>query len=225
MSKQETLICEERADAGSPAAKRLRAKGRVPAVLYGAKVEPTKLHLEQKEISRLLNHAAGESLLVDLEIRSEKGKAAKHTALIQQVQHHPVSGNILHLDFHAISMTEKLTAEIPLQPVGEAVGVKNQGGILEQGVRSLEVECLPKDLPDLIEVDISALEVGGSIHIGGIKLPEGVTTTADPEVTAFIVSPPRVQEEEETAAEEAAEPELIGKKDEDEAGEEKKEAS
>lgn len=218
MSKQEILHAEERGDAGRSAAKKLRGEGRVPAILYGTKTKATSLTISEKEISLLLGHAAGESLLVDLEIKGTDGGSRKETALIQEVQHHPVKGKILHVDFHAVSMTETLRTEVPLEPVGEAEGVKNQGGVLEQGLRSLEIECLPRDLPDLIEFDISALKIGDSIHIGQLQMPKGVKAVGDPEILVAMVSAPRVQEEESTSEDEApTEPEVIREKPSEEA--------
>ena len=107
-------------------------------------------------------------------LRSRDGK--NRLALVQEVQHSPVGGDVLHIDFHAVSMDEKIEAEVPLEPIGIANGVKNFGGLLEQNVRALAIECLPKDLPDKITVDVSALNIGDSIHVRDIALPEGVRT-------------------------------------------------
>ena len=128
----------------------------------------------------------------------------------------------LHIDFHAVSMDEKIDAEVPLEPVGIPNGVKNFGGLLEQNVRALTIECLPKDLPDKLTVDVSALNIGDSIHVRDIALPEGVRTKIQPDLTVFSVLAPTVEEEPvaEVAAEGAAAgPEVIReKKEEPEAG-------
>src|SRR5690606_7872170 len=116
--------------------------------------------IDRKSIEGILAHAVGENLLVDLEIKEEKGGTLNRLAIIQEVQHHPLCGDILHVDFHAVSVDELLHTEVPVEPVGEAAGVKTHGGILEQMLRSLEIECLPKDLPEIFRVDVSNLNVG-----------------------------------------------------------------
>src|SRR5260370_2671119 len=115
----------------------------------------------------MMSHASGENILVELEVAGEK---SSRTALVQEVQHSPVGGDIRHVDFHAISMDETIQAEVPLEPIGTANGVKNFGGLLEQSLRALAIECLPRDLPDRIPVDISHLNLRNSIHLPYIPL-------------------------------------------------------
>ena len=134
------------------------------------------------------------------------------TALVQEVQHAPVGNNVLHIDFHAVSMDETLEAEVPLEPMGVANGVKNFGGLLEQNLRALAIECLPRDLPDRIVVDVSALNIGDSIHVRDLQLPPGVTTRVQLDLTAFSVLAPAVEEEPVAAVATAAEPEVITEK-------------
>jgi large subunit ribosomal protein L25 len=152
--------------------------------------------------------------LVELEIVGEK---SSRTALVQEVQHSPVGGEIRHLDFHAISMDETIQAEVPLDPIGTANGVKNFGGLLEQSLRALAIECLPRDLPDRITVDVSALNIGDSIHVRDIQLPSGVTAKVPLDLTAFSVLAPVVEEEPVVAVAEAAAagPEVITEKKEE----------
>src|SRR2546421_2898839 len=134
-------------------------------------------------------------------------------AMIQEIQHSPVGGDVLHVDFHAVSMDEKIEADVPLEATGIANGVKNFGGLLEQSLRFLAVECLPRDLPDKITVDVSALNIGDSIHVRDIKLPDGVTAKTPVDLTAFSVLAPVVEEEPVAAvAETAAGPEGIKEK-------------
>ena len=116
-------------------ARNLRASGRVPAVIYGGKAEPKILELNAKEIGDLLHHSISENLLVDLAIEKETG--AKRLALVQEIQHHPLSGQILHVDFHEVSPTEKVTVMVPVETTGEAAGVKNDGGVLEHALFKL----------------------------------------------------------------------------------------
>ena len=168
--------------------------------------------MNRREINTLLSHAIGENILVDLEI-NDSGKTVNRLALIQEIQHNPLGGAVLHIDFHAVSQNEILHANIPVETTGEAVGVRSYGGILEQNMRSLEVACLPKDLPEIITVDVSGLNIGDSIHIKHIMLPAGVTATADGELTVFHVAAPTVEEEKPAAAAEAAAgPEVIKEK-------------
>src|SRR5437773_1044300 len=215
MAKQVKLTAERRTAIGRAAVRKLKASGSVPAVMYGSKDKPEALQVSKRDINALLSHAAGENILVELEIA---GKS--RLALVQEVQHAPLGGAVLHVDFHAVSQDEVIQADVPLEPVGTANGVKNMGGLLEQNLRSLAIECLPRDLPDVIRVDVSALDIGDSIHVREIQLPSGVTTRIQLDLTAFSVLAPTVEEEPVAAvAEVAAGPEVIReKKEEPEAG-------
>lgn len=209
MAKQLKLSAQVRSGVGRPAVRKLKAAGFIPANIYGAGEAPVNLQLAQRAVENLLSHAAGENLLVDLEIDND-GQKTSRLALIQEVQHHPVSQAILHVDLHAVKSDEQITAEVPIESVGEPVGVKTYGGLLEQLVRAIEIECLPRDLPEVITVDVSALGVGDSIHVGEIKLPEGVKLAMETEVTAFLVAEPRVSDETTPGA--PAAPEVIKEK-------------
>jgi large subunit ribosomal protein L25 len=218
MAKQVKLAAERRTAVGRSAVRKLKAQGAVPAIIYGAKDKAEPLQISRRDINALLSHAAGENILVELEIA---GDGKNRLALVQEVQHSPVGGDVLHVDFHAVSMDEQIEAEVPLEPVGIANGVKNFGGLLEQSVRALEIECLPKDLPDKLTVDVSALDIGDSIHVRDIALPEGVRTKIQPDLTVFSVLAPTVEEEPvaEVAAEGAAAgPEVIREKKEEPEG-------
>jgi large subunit ribosomal protein L25 len=214
MAKQVKLRAEPRTNVGRSAVRKLKAHGIIPAIIYGGKDKPQPLQVTARDINALMSHASGENVLVELEIAGEK---SSRTALVQEVQHSPVSGDIRHVDFHAISMDETIQAEIPLEPVGIANGVKNFGGLLEQSLRALTIECLPRDLPDRITVDISALNIGDSIHVRDIRLPSGVTAKVQPDLTAFSVLTPVIEEEPVVAEAEAAAagPEVITEKKEE----------
>src|SRR5207248_1972678 len=149
--------------------------------IYGAKQKPEPLQLSARDINTILSHASGENILVELEIDGEKGGRA---AMLQEIQHSPLGGEILHVDFHAVSMDELVEADVPLEAVGVPNGVKNFGGLLEQNLRSLTIECLPRDLPDRITVDVSELNIGDAIHVRNIKLPRGVTAKVQSDLTA-----------------------------------------
>lgn len=211
MAKQVKLTAERRTALGRSAVRKLKAAGSVPAVIYGAKDKAEPLQVSRREISAMLSHAAGENILVELEIDGKN-----RLALVQEVQHAPLGGAVLHIDFHAVSMDEMIEADVPLEPMGTANGVKNMGGLLEQSLRSLAIECLPRDLPDVITVDVSALNIGDGIHVREIQLPPGVTTRVQPDLTAFSVLAPTVEEEPVAAAVEAPTgPEVIREKKEE----------
>ncbi len=212
MAKQVKLKAEQRTAVGRSAARKLKARGVIPAIVYGAKHKAQPLQVSARDVNAMLSHASGENILVELEIAGEK---SNRMALVQEVQHSPVGGNVLHIDFHAVSMDEKIQAEVPVEPFGIANGVKNFGGLLEQSLRALPVECLPRDLPDRLTVDVSALNIGDSIHVRDIQLPAGVTAKVQADLTAFSVLAPVVEEEPVAAVplEGAAEgPEVITEK-------------
>jgi large subunit ribosomal protein L25 len=208
MAKQVKLTAERRTGLGRSAVRKIKATGAVPAVIYGAKDKPEALQVSRRDFAAILSHSSGENILVELEIAG----SGNRLALVQEVQHSPLGGDVLHIDFHAVSMDEVIEADVPLEPTGTANGVKNFGGLLEQSLRSLSIECKPRDLPDVITVDVSELNVGDSIHVRDIKLPEGVTTRVTPDLTAFAVMAPTVAEEPAAGAAAVAAPEVIKEK-------------
>jgi large subunit ribosomal protein L25 len=173
--------------------KKLRASGRVPATIYGRQAKPQNLEVISKEFADLLNHAASENVLVDLSV--ENDARSKRLALVQEIQHHPLDGKVLHVDFHEVAENEKVTVQVPVETTGEAVGVKVGGGTLEHILFKLKVRSLPKDLPEQIILDVTALDIGKSIHLGDIKAPEGVEIIGDKHITVVAVSAPRAEEE------------------------------
>jgi len=211
MSKQVKLSARTRTESGRNAVKQVRARGFVPAVIYGSKTSPSNLEVSHRAIEALLAHAVGENILVELEIE-EGGKTTNRLSLIQEVQRHPIRSQILHVDFHAVSMTEKIFAEAVVESFGEADGVKNFGGLLEQSMRSVSISCLPQDLPEMIRVDVSALKIGDSIHVRDLPLPKGVEAEDDADLTVFIVAEPTVAEEPAPSATAATGPEVIKEK-------------
>jgi large subunit ribosomal protein L25 len=214
MAKQVKLKAEPRTNVGRSAVRKLRARGLIPAVIYGGNDKPQPLQVATREINAMMSHASGENVLVELEI---DGEGSSRTALVQEVQHSPVGGEIRHVDFHAVSMDQMIQAEVPLEPVGIPVGVKTFGGLLEQSLRVLAIECLPGDLPDRITVDVSQLNIGDSIHVRDIQFPSGVTPKVPPDLTALSVLAPVVEEEAPVAEAEAAAagPEVITEKKEE----------
>ena len=215
MAIQLKINAQSRAEVGRNAVKKIKAAGFVPAVIYGAKDAAQNLQIVERELSQLLGHATSESVLVEVNIKD----GGTRTALISEVQHHPVSGAILHVDLHAISMDELLTVEVNIETVGEPAGVTTGGGVLEVTLRTVEIECLPGDLPEAITVDVSNLQIGDSIHVSNLVLPKGVTVLNDAELTVAHVAPPTVEEEPaaSSTAPEGAQPEVINEKKPDEA--------
>lgn len=176
--------------------KKLRATGRVPAVVYGGKSTPQNLEIDFEEFDDLIHHSASENVLVDLAV----GTGAKRLALIQEVQHHPLSGKVLHVDLHEVAADEKVTIMVPVESTGESTGVKNGGGVLEHVLFKIKVRALPKDLPEVITIDVSALEIGQSIHLGDIKAPEGVEILGDKHISVIAVAAPLTEAQEAEAA-------------------------
>jgi large subunit ribosomal protein L25 len=172
---------------------KLRRAGRVPATIYGRLAKPQNLEVNSKEFADLLHHSASENLLVDLSV--ENDARSKRLALVQEIQHHPLDGKVLHVDFHEVAEDEKVTVQVPVETSGEAAGVKVGGGTLEHVLFKLKVRCLPKDLPEQIIIDVTPLEIGKSIHLGDIKAPEGVEILGDKHITVVAVAAPRAEEE------------------------------
>lgn len=203
-----TLSASPRTATGRGAARKTKAQGKVPGIMYGKSVQPTNLTFDAKEVSKLLSHAASENVLVDVQM---DGKV--QMALLQEVQHHPLSRRIMHLDLHAVAENETLHAHVPIEPFGEPAGVKTGGGNLDQSLRKLDLECQPRALPSIIRVDVSALKLGESIHVRDLQLPEGVKAKVDGAITVFVVHAPTVATEAAPAAGDAAKsPEVLKEK-------------
>jgi large subunit ribosomal protein L25 len=206
-------------------AKQLRDGGRVPAVIYGRQAQPQNLEIKLTDLENLIHHSASEILLVDLAVSQDA--RPQRLALVQEVQHHPLTGKVLHVDFHEVLENEKVTVSVPVEAIGEAAGVK-AGGVLEHVMFKLRVRCLPKDLPDIIHVDVSPLEIGKAIHIGEIKPPPGCEILGDKHLSVLAVTAPLTEEQEQalaaaTEGASAADVEMIKeKKEEGEGGEAEK---
>src|SRR5436309_12681147 len=169
-------------------AKRLRAAGRIRAIIYGRQAQPQNLEVNAKEMETLIHHSVSENLLVDLEVKEDA--RPKRLALVQEVQHHPLSGQVLHVDFHEVAENEKVTVMVPVETVGEAVGVKTGGGVLEHVLFRIKARALPKDLPESLNVDVSHLEIGKSVTLGDITPPEGVEFLGEKKIVVLAVAAP-----------------------------------
>jgi large subunit ribosomal protein L25 len=169
---EQKLVANKRDDAGKGVARKLRAAGRVPAVLYGRGADPQPISVDARELGHVMH--GGANVLVDLVVDGEQ-----HLAMPREVQRDHIKGRYWHIDFFAVSRTEKITVEVPIRLVGESSGVK-MGGVLEHHLWDVEVECLPTDVPDAIEADISALEIGDSIHVSDLRAPDGAVIISNP---------------------------------------------
>ena len=202
-----SLKAEPRTERGTGVARKLRQNGLVPAVIYGHGREPQSLTVNTREVDRLLSQFSAGSTVIELEI---DGKVAK--TLIREIQRHPVRRTIVHLDFQELVAGEKITVNIPLRFVGTADGVRNSGGILEETMHQVHLRVDPSAIPSHIEVDVTPLTIGHSIHVGDLKLPEGVTILDDAGATVCVCIAPKTSDEGTPGAEGgAAEPELIRK--------------
>jgi len=218
------LSATPRSTRGKGSARKLRQTGEVPAVIYGHGREPQSLSLNTRDVEKLLVQISGTSTVVELSV----GGTAVRT-LIREVQRHPFKRDVLHVDFQELVAGEKVTLSVPIRFHGVATGVREGGGILEETLHQVHVRVDPSSIPDHIDVDVSALTIGHSIHIRDLALPEGLEVMDDEDATVCLVSAPRAVVEETAAvvvdplAPVAAEPELIRKTKADEEGAEKAE--
>jgi large subunit ribosomal protein L25 len=215
MAKESVLKAESRAANGTSAARRLRREGWLPAVINDEKGAARAVRLVQHDFEQMLHRHRSESLILDVCVDSEPPRKM----LLKEVQHHPINGRPLHADLVEISMTRKMRVNITVRLVGEPVGVTQEGGILEQPLRALEVECLPADLVEEVTVDVSQLKLNHSILVRDLKLSPTLTLLSPGDIAVAAVSAPRAEEEEVKPEEGAAatEPELIGAKEKEEA--------
>jgi large subunit ribosomal protein L25 len=188
------LVADRREGTGKGVARKLRAAGRVPAVLYGAGVESTALSVDAKDLYHLLHTGAGTNVLVDLQV-----DGTPHLVLPRDVQRDHIRGRYVHVDFLAVRADAKITLTVPIRVVGESPGVK-LGGVLEHHLWELQVECLPTDVPDAIDADISTLdEIGTSLKVADLPVPDGVTILTAPEESVLAVQQPQAPVVEEAA--------------------------
>ena len=195
MAKKTSLKAAPRNRSGTGRLKQMRREGWVPSVIYGKGTENINLKVDAKTFAELLAHSSSENILVNLDIEGH----GTRLAFLQSVQHDSLSGITLHADFRAIDEKTAITAHIPTHLNGESPGVK-AGGLIEQYIHAIEITCLPNDLPDTIEVDISNLQIGDSLHIGEIPYPTGVKPTQAAEVVVAHVSKAAAAVSEDAAA-------------------------
>lgn len=225
MNKQVTLRVTGREGAGKGAARRLRRQGLVPGNIYGRGEVPVSVQIERRELELLLGRISVENTLIDLEMEGRDPRRV----LIREIQKHPWKAEVLHVDFLQIQKDVKLRVGVPVRLVGTPMGVRNEGGILQQNRYELEVECLPREIPEQFDVDVSELAIGDSIHVEDVDTG-GVPPLEEPNLTVCTVLAPTVvaveeeeEEEIEGLEEEGLEPEVIGKGGAEEESEEESE--
>jgi large subunit ribosomal protein L25 len=181
----------EARDAGTKgAAKRIRREGKLPGIFYGPKSQAVPLEVNRKEFLSRVADLEGSHLI---RIKSASPLLADKVALVKEMQFHPVTGEIVHADFYEVDLTARIRVKVPLHFVGKAVGVV-RGGILQPVVREVEVECLPMDIPEFFNVEVSELDIGDSLHVTGLAMPEGVTAASESDLTLVTVVPPSIEE-------------------------------
>jgi len=216
------LDAEPRDTAGKGFARKLRSQGQIPAVIYGHGRDPQPLSLNARDLDKLLEHIVAESTVIEVKVGSDTSKT-----LIREIQRHPYRRQILHVDFQALVAGEKVVVNVPIVLMGIPEGVRLGGGVLDQTLRELEIKVDPSDIPNHVEVDVTNLVVGDSLHVSDIQVPAGVEVLDDPESSVCVCAAPRAVIEAAAAPEAAegeagaagAEPEVIGRGKEDEDGE------
>lgn len=202
------LDVQIRNELGSGKIHGLKREGFVPAIVYGGNKKPTAIKVERRSYERIMRHHRGETVLFHINVLEGDKKLRDYSVIVKEEQHDPVSDQVLHIDFHRISLTEKIEIKVAIAAKGEPVGVKKDGGSLEHVMWELEIKCLPTQIPQHINVDVSHLEVNQSIHVKDLVLPMGVTTKQDMDAIVFTVVPKREEEVLAEPVEGAETPEL-----------------
>ncbi|MDP8299941.1 MAG: 50S ribosomal protein L25 [Candidatus Tantalella remota] len=211
MMEKVTLKSLVREGFGKGSCKHLRKEGQIPAVVYSDGKESVSIQVDAKELWHALHTDAGENAIITMDVAGGE-KDIKKTVMVKEIQYHPVNDDFLHMDFKEISLRDKLKVKVPLLVKGEAIGVKDNEGILSQDMWEIEVECLPTEIPENLEVQVDELDINDSLHIKDITPPADVVILDDPEHVIVSVKPPQAEEEpEEEAVEGEEEPEVIKK--------------
>jgi large subunit ribosomal protein L25 len=218
MAANANLTAEPRTERGKSAARKLRAAGKIPAVVYGHGEETQALSIDAHQIELLFSRISVESTMITLQIGGRKGPDLR--TLVREVQKHPVKANVMHVDFYQLHAGEKVTVHTPIRLIGTPAGVRD-GGILNQPLDTLDVRCLPENIPSVIEIDVSGLHIGDSIHVRDLALPDGVESEIEGDITVAAVSHPAVAEVAPVAVEvlevaAVTEPEVIRRRPEKE---------
>jgi large subunit ribosomal protein L25 len=204
------IAARVRKQKGKGAARKLRKNNQIPAIFYGPKTEPIMLTVDYPELEGIIKQGTGENIIVDLQVQSDQGTDTRK-AMLKDLLVHPTKDTYLHADFYEISMDKEITVGIPIHLTNTPKGVQN-GGVLQHVQRELMVSCLPDKLIDALDIDVSGLDIGDSLRLIDIALPEGIRPAGEPHLTIAVVASPAVttevaEEEEEKVEEESAEPE------------------
>ena len=192
-----SIAVEVRESAGKGVARKLRAAGRIPAVLYGQGKDPVALVLEPQVLESLLQ-SEGHNALFDLE---GAGSVAGRTVLVKALQRHPVRGDLMHADLFEINASQRITVSVSIHLVGTPIGVSLEGGLVEHTLRELELDCLPRSIPDSLTLEIGELNMGDTLHVSDVPLPEGVEIKTQLELAVISVVAPKEEEEPEVETE------------------------
>ncbi|MBW2216158.1 MAG: 50S ribosomal protein L25 [Deltaproteobacteria bacterium] len=198
--EQPVLAAQVRKSKGKGAARRLRRDNKVPAIFYGPKTEPVMLAVDYPELNRIMKHSSGDNVIIDLQFQSDHG-AETRKVMLKELLLDPIKDTCLHADFYEISMDKEITVNIPIRLINTPEGV-TLGGVLQHIRRELTISCLPSNLVDFFELDVESLQIGDSLHIRDIEIPEGITSLDEDHLTVAIVAAPTVVEEEEEEEEE-----------------------
>ncbi|MBI2486018.1 MAG: 50S ribosomal protein L25 [Deltaproteobacteria bacterium] len=193
---QSTLFVKIREGVGKSAAKKVRKEGAIPAILYGKETGPIPIAVNLVDFKKALSTEAGENTLLELHIKRDTEEITK-LALLRDIQFDYLTSRPIHFDFQEVLMKEKLTVKVPVKIVGKAYGVKDEHGILEEILREIEIECLPSDIPNSFEVDVTQLGIGDSIHVSDLAVSENITILHDPDETIITIISPTVEKVEE----------------------------
>ena len=196
--KEIPITAMKREAAGKGPARQQRLGGNIPAIVYGPEIEPISIAIEEKTLRTALKAASSASLF-DLDVEGEHNKV-----ILRDMQRDPITSKVIHIDFHAVSMTRPIGVQVPIRLIGSPIGVKVDGGIMQTTMREVDVTCLPGDIPDFVELDVSELSIGDSIHVSDLDIP-GVTIESPAQRTIVVIAAPTVVKAETTAGEEAEE--------------------
>jgi large subunit ribosomal protein L25 len=198
-----TLVAETGRVTGSRSSNRLRGDGRIPAVVYGHGMTPVSIAVDRREVRHALSTSAGLNAVIDLKLDGDT-----HPTVVKQLQRDPVRRTVTHIDFQVVNLNEEITVDVPIVLEGEARGVVSNDGLVEQSLNTLSVSTTPRNIPDNIIYDVTDLQIGDVVRVGDLALPEGVSTTVDPEtpvVSGVFVAAEAEPEVEEAEGEEAGE--------------------
>ncbi len=198
---------------GTRAVKTIRREDLVPAVIYGGDQEPSTIKVDRRAYERIMRHHRGQSVLFHLNVMEAEKKLKDYSAIVKEEQHDPVSDKLIHIDFKRVSLTQEIDVTVPIFCKGEPLGVKNDGGALDQIIRDLDIVCLPTNIPQKISIDVSELKIGEVLHVKDVNLPENVKTKHNEDDIVVAVVAPMKELSEESAVDDA-EPEVIKDKKE-----------